>query len=115
MVQKQEEKITDIFSPNGRILVKPFRSDENTFGADSVIIKYYKIFSMVTYSIQAKIQNRIFCKYPHPNDGLYDNVQECKQDARLDLYKFCEQNKLKKAFHRLVPSLTDQLDLFEDL
>lgn len=111
----KENVITKNFSPNGRIIIAPFRNDENTCGADKVIISYYKIASLFTYSIQAKIQKRVFCKWPHPDDGLFDSVWECKQDAKIYLQNFCDQNKLKKAFNRLVPTLTDQLDLFDEI
>lgn len=105
----------DEFSPNGRIIAKPFRTDENTNGNDKITIHYYKIKSLLTYSIQAQIQKRVFCKWPHPQDGLFESVLECKQDARNCLQVFCDQNKLKKAFNRLVPTLTDQLDLFDEI
>lgn len=105
----------DEFSPNGRIIAKPFRTDENTSGNDKITIHYYKIKSLLTYSIQAQIQKRVFCKWPHPQDGLFESVWECKQDARNCLQAFCDQNKLKKAFNRLVPTLTDQLDLFDEI
>lgn len=103
------------FSPNGRIIATPFRTDKNTCGNDKIIINYYKIKSLLTYSIQAQIQKRTFCKWPHPQDGLFDSIWECKQDARNCLQAFCEQNKLKKAFNRLVPLITDQLDLWDEI
>lgn len=103
------------FSPNGRIIVEPFRTDSNTNGTDYLKINYYKISVMYTYSIQAQMQKRIFAKYPHPQSEVFDSVQECKIAAKKDLQAWCDQNKLKKAFNRLVPELTDQLDLFADL
>lgn len=105
----------EYFSQNGRITITPFRTDENSFGNDKITINYYKIKCLLTYSIQAQIQKRIFCKYPHPDDGLFESIWECKQDARQCLQSFCDQNKLKKAFNRLIPTLTDQLDLFDEI
>lgn len=110
-----ENIINKNFSPNGRILTEPFRTDNNSFGNDKIIINYYKIGCLITYSIQAEIQKKIFCKYPHPQDGFFESVWECKQDARNYLQTFCDQNRLKKAFNRLVPTLTDQLDLFDEI
>lgn len=113
-MENQENKL-DIFSPNGRILVSPFRTDENSFGTDKIIINYYKVKCLLTYSIQAQIQKRTFCKYPHPQDELFETVWECKQSARFYIQNYCTQNNLKKAFNRLVPTLTDQLDLFDEI
>lgn len=107
--------MTDIFSSNGRIIIPPFRTDENSSGNDTIKISYYKIACLYTYSIQAQIQKRIYCKWPHPQDGLFESVWDCKKDAKNYLRAFCDQNKLKKAFTRLVPNITDQLDLFEEL
>ena len=108
-------KDNPFFSPNGRIIVKPFRTDTNKKGTDLLTINYYRISVMYTYSIQAQIQKRIFAKFPHPQTEVFDSIQECKTAAKNDLKAWCDQNKLKKAFNRLVPELTDQLDLFNDI
>lgn len=107
--------MTDIFSSNGRIIIPPFKTDENSSGNDTIKISYFKIACLYTYSIQAQIQKRIYCKWPHPQDGLFESVWECKKDAEKCLQLFCEQNKLKKAYNRLVPVITCQLDLFDDI
>lgn len=112
---KDKNTFNKHFSTNGRIISAPIRTDTTQNGNDKIIINYYQISSLLTYSIQAEIQKKIFCKYPHPQDGLYTTIWECKQDARQHLKTFCEQNKLKKAFSRLVPTLTDQLDLFDEI
>lgn len=113
----KNEKNTEnpFFSQNGRITVTPCRTDKTEHGADVVTINYYQLSSMFTYSIQAQMQKRIFAKYPHPQNEVFASIDECKISARKDLKAWCDQNKLKKCFTRLVPELTDQLDLFDDL
>ena len=115
METKKASDFSEYFSENGRITALPFRTDSHSSGTDQVTIKFYKIKCLMTYSIQAQIQKRIYCKWPHPQDGLFETVYECKKDAEMCLKIFCEQNKLKKAFNRLVPEITSQLDLFDDL
>lgn len=115
METKKANNLGEYFSDNGRITALPFRTDSHSSGTDQVTIKFYKIKCLMTYSIQAQIQKRIYCKWPHPQDGLFETVYECKKDAEICLKIFCDQNKLKKAFNRLVPGLTSQLDLFDDL
>ena len=115
METKKANDLSEYFSANGRITALPFRTDSHSSGTDQVTINFYKIKCLMTYSIQAQIQKRIYCKWPHPQDGLFESVWECKKDAEMCLKIFCDQNKLKKAFNRLVPSITSQLDLFEDL
>lgn len=112
---EKRNPITESFSSNGRIIIPPFRTDKNESGNDTLTINYYRISCLMTYSIQAQIQKRIYCKWPHPQDGLFESIWECKQDAKNCLQAFCDQNKLKKAFNRLVPSITEQLDLFEEI
>lgn len=115
METKKTNDLSEYFSANGRITSLPFRTDSHSSGTDQVTIKFYKIKCLMTYSIQAQIQKRIFCKWPHPQDGLFKTVYECKKDAEMCLKIFCDQNKLKKAFNRLVPEITSQLDLFDEL
>ena len=115
METKTANDLSEYFSEDGRITALPFRTDSHSSGTGQVTIKFYKIKCLMTYSIQAQIQKRIYCKWPHPQDGLFESVYECKKDAEMCLKIFCDQNKLKKAFNRLVPGLTSQLDLFEDL
>ena len=115
METKKTNDLSEYFSANGRITSLPFRTDSHSSGTDLVTIKFYKIKCLMTYSIQAQIQKRIFCKWPHPQDGLFETVYECKKDAEMCLKIFCDQNKLKKAFNRLVPTITSQLDLFDEL
>ena len=115
METKKANDLSEYFSENGRITALPFRTDSHSSGTDQVKINFYKIKCLMTYSIQAQIQKRVFCKWPHPQDGLFETVYECKKDAEKCLKLFCDQNKLKKAFNRLVPSITSQLDLFEEL
>lgn len=103
------------FSANGRITVEPFRTDQNESGADFFKINYYRLAGMYTYSVQAQMQKRIFAKFPHPQDELYSTIQECKFAAKNALKNWTDQNRLKKCFTRLVPVVTDQLDLFDDL
>lgn len=107
--------MNEYFSPNGRIIIAPFKTDEEYNGSDRLIIKYYKIHGVYTYSVQAQIQKRVYCKWPHPQDEIFETVYECKRAAKKELKEFCDRNNLKKAFSRLVPRLTDQLDLFADL
>ena len=115
METKKENDLNEYFSDNGRITALPFRTDSHSSGTDQITIKFYKIKCLMTYSIQAQIQKRIYCKWPHPQDGLFKTVYECKIAARNDLKAWFDQNKKKKAFNRLVPELTDQLDLFDDI
>ena len=115
METKKANNLNEYFSDNGRITALPFRTDSHSSGNDQITIKFYKIKCLMTYSIQAQIQKRIYCKWPHPQDGLFETVYDCKISARNDLKAWCDQNKLKKAFNRLVPELTDQLDLFDDI
>lgn len=115
METKKTNDLSEYFSANGRITSLPFRTDSHSSGTDQVTIKFYKIKCLMTYSIQAQIQKRIFAKFPHPQTEVFNSIQECKTAARNDLKAWCDQNKLKKAFNRLVPELTDQLDLFDDI
>lgn len=103
------------FSPNGRILIKPFKVEKNTSGNDSVIISYYTYAGVYTYSIQAQMQKRIFAKHPHPHDEIFLSIAECNTSAFEALKIWCDQNRLKKCFNRLVPPITMQLSLFDFL
>lgn len=102
-----------VFSPNGRILLKPFKVEKNSSGNDSVIISYYQFDGVYTYSVQAQMQKRIFAKHPHPQDAVFDSLSECNSAAYDDLKKWTDENRLKKCFARLVPSITMQLSLFD--
>lgn len=103
------------FSVNGRLIISPIKIDKCLNGNDYIIISFFKIEDQYTFSIKAQIQKRIFAKFPHPEDQLYNSIFECRFQAKSDLKNWCNQNKLKKAFNRLIPSITDQLDLFDDL
>ena len=41
------------FSPNGRIIESPFRTEHNTLNNEQVIINFYKIKNLYTYSIHS--------------------------------------------------------------
>lgn len=103
------------FSQNGRIIIPPMRTDTMTSGRDSLAILIYKFAGVYTYSVQAHMQGRIFAKHPHPQDEVFDTIADCKRAARQALKQWADQNRLKKCFNRLVPSVTDQLDLLEEI
>lgn len=107
--------MNEYFNQNGRITIKPFRTDKEGNDKDNFTLCYYKICDKYTYSIQAKLQKRIFSKYPHPNDKLFDSVADCREDALKILDDFCSQNRLKKCWSKIQPSVFWQLDLFSEL
>lgn len=104
-----------MFNANGSIDLKPFATEkEKTEDGSFVIINFYKIGEeKITYSLQAKIQKRIYAKYPHPEDRLFSNKVDARLDADEHLKNFCFANKLKKQYFRLrqiaQPSLFDDL------
>ena len=105
-----------MFNTNGSIDIKPFATEkEKSEDGNFVIINFYKIAEdKIAYSIQAKIQKRIFAKYPHPEDKLCSNKIEARLDADEYLRNFCFANKLKKQYYKLMqitqPSLFDDLN-----
>lgn len=111
----KQNKDNPFFSQNGRIITEPAKTEKFTNGNDFIEISFYKISVMYTYSFKAQMQKRIYAKYPHPQDEVFDSIRDCKIDAKKHLKIWCDQNKLKKCYSRLVPSITDQLDLFDEL
>lgn len=107
--------MTESFSQNGRIIIPPFSTYSNKNGNDYIKISFYKIDSGYTYSVQAQLQKHIYAKWPHPQDTLFTSIWECKMDAKLHLKNYCLQNHLIKKFEHLIPCITDQLDLFDNL
>ena len=103
-----------MFNANGSIDLKPFATEKEKYEDSYVIINFYQIGEKVTYSLQAKIKNRIYAKYPHPEDHLFSSKVDARLDANFQLQNFCFTNKLKKQYYKLMqitqPSLFDDLN-----
>lgn len=107
--------MNEYFNKNGRIIIEPYRTDKEGDDKDNFVLNYYKINDKFVYSIQAVLQKRIFTKYPHPNDKLFNSISDCRENALKILDDFCSKNRLKKCWKKLHPGVFWQLDLFDDL